>query len=523
MRAKLSYFVPQIIMYCMIPHMSARQNNGRMTVAKQEIGKDRDNRRDNGSAPNGQIAAWLDEVGARGGPRYLAIVEAVRDAVRSGTLKPGDRLPPQREVAERLALNLGTVTRAYEEMCKSGLARGEVGRGTFLSHPSVADGPDSIWNHARSNSFVDLSHNFPQHAPIHPAIADIRQAMLSDIDIGLLLAEQVDTGTPAHRRAGARWLDRFGILAEADDVVVTCGTQHGLLLSLAALSQPGDMIMTEDLTFYGLKSAAGLLGRTLVGVRMDREGLMPSYLDIVCRRTGSKILFCTPTLHNPTTATMSIERRREIIEVCRRNEVTIVEDDAYVFMPEETRPPLASMAPDIVVYVTGLSKVVGPGLRIGFVKAPQKFAYALGVALRATTLMASPLNAELASRFIASPLVESIVSAIRDETRARHAIVAQCFDQLAYLSQPAAYFVGLRMPEHWSAEAFAKAAEMDGVGVTPFNLFEVGSRHHIDAVRVCVNAAPNREVLRAALKSLADLTRQSASCIDTLRGRGAVG
>lgn len=488
-------------------------------MTQQVGGKDQNNGRDNGSPLHGTSDAWLDEVGARAGPRYLAIVEAVRHALRVGTLKPGDQLPPQRDVARRLSVNLGTVTRAYAEMCKESLARGEVGRGTFLCHPGVADGPDSIWNHAQPSGFVDLSHNFPHHAPIHPAIADIRRNVLADVDVGRLLAEQVDAGTPAHRRAGARWLERFGIGAGADDVMVTCGTQHGLLLALAALSQPGDVVMTEDLTFYGLKSAAGLLGRPLVGVRMDREGLMPGYLDIVCKRTGSKILFCTPTLHNPTTATMSVGRRREIIEVCRRNEVTIVEDDAYVFMPEEPHPPLAAMAPNMVVYVTGLSKAVGPGLRIGFLKAPQKFAHALGIALRATTLMASPLNAEFACRLIDSSRMDGIVAAVRAETRARHEIVAQCLDGRAYFSDPAAYFIGLRMPEHWSAEAFAKAAGIAGVGVTPFNLFEVGSRHHIDAVRVCVNAAPDPGALRAALQSLAALTPQTAPRLDLFRER----
>jgi hypothetical protein len=121
---------------------------------------------------------------------------------------------------------------------------------------------------------------------------------------------------------------------------------------------------------------------------------------------------------------MSVERRREIVEVCRRHDVTIVEDDVYALMPDELLPPLATMAPERTVYVTGLSKLFGPGLRIGFIVAPSQFSYSMGVALRATTLMASPLNADTACRILASGSLPSIVSAIRNETRNRIGVFA---------------------------------------------------------------------------------------------------
>lgn len=463
---------------------------------------------------------WTKAVQRTAGPRYQAIIGAVELALGSGALRPGDRLPPQRDLAAWLSLNIGTVSRAYAEMQKSGLARGEVGRGTFLNDLKGADGPSSLSEPSAHRPFIDLSHNFPAHAMRHPAIEFIRAELESDLDVATLLASQIDIGLESHRRAAAQWLGRFGVDATADDMLVTCGGQHGLLLSLAALTRPGDIVMAEELSFYGLKSAAAMLGRSLVGVRMDREGVMPDYLDIVCRRTGAKVLFLTPTLHNPTTATMSAERRQEIVEVCTRHDVMIVEDDVYGFMPEEPPLPLATLAPDRVVHVSSLSKLVGPGLRIGFMRVPRHLLYSFGIALRATVLMASPINAEWAARLLRSPEIARVVAGIRAETAARQALAATIFPPRAIIARPDAYYFCLKLRNGWSAEAFTQAAEDNGVGVAPLSLFEVSSLHQSDTVRVCVNAASDRNALRDALAKLECLLEAGTPA--SVRNRAAI-
>ncbi|MGE4281166.1 MAG: PLP-dependent aminotransferase family protein [Magnetospirillum sp.] len=445
-----------------------------------------------------------------GGPRYLAIVSAVKRALATGLLRPGDRLPPQRDLANWLSLNIGTISRAYAEMHDQGLTRGEVGRGTFLSVKEEADGPTSLWDHTPRQSFVDLSHNFPSGAAPHPALSLLQQAMGSELDAAAFLSAQIDAGLEEHRRTFAHWLGRFGIEARADDMLVTCGGQHGLLLSLAALSRPGDVILTEELSFYGLKSAAALLGRSLVGVRMDREGIVPESLDMACQRTGARVLFCTPTLHNPTTATMSERRRREIVAVCERHDVTVIEDDVYGFMPDPPPRPLASMAPDRVVHLTSLSKLAGPGLRIGFMRVPGHLFHAFGIALRATTLMASPFNAEWAARILRSPRLDTIIAALRAETAARQNLVMETLPRALVTNAPGAFYFGLRTPADWTAQTFTSAAEARGVGITPYTLFEVSSLHQSNMVRVCVNAAPDQETLKAALVKLAELLDESA-------------
>jgi DNA-binding transcriptional MocR family regulator len=389
-----------------------------------------------------------------------------------------------------------------------GLIKGEVGRGTFLTLPSSTDAPASLWDHSQPRGFIDLSHNFPEHAPSMAGAL----AVLSAFPIQgaqRLLSTQVDAGYVQHRAAAAEWLGRRGVPTTSDNVIVTCGAQHGLLLALGALTRPGDIVLTEELTYYGLKSAATMLGRPLVGVRMDAEGLLPDALDTASQRSGAKVLFCCPTLHNPTTATMSAERRRAIVEVCRRRDIVIVEDDVYGWMPIGSSPPLASFAPERTVYVTGLSKLVGPGLRIGFVAAPSE-QRSLGVALRATTLMASPLNAAVAIGVLAPDNMARIVDSIRKETYARQALVAASLPASAVVTRPGAFYFGLRLGASWTVQTFTRAAETAGIGVTPFDVFESTPMTGCALVRVCHRAAPDQETLRRALVGLRNLLQSQA-------------
>lgn len=454
-----------------------------------------------------RLPAWMLAISMTRGPRYLAIAQGVRNALVSGALKSGDRLPPQREFARLLGLNLGTITRAFDELRTMGLIKGEVGRGTYLAMSPSNDAPPSLWDHSQPQGYIDLSHNFPERAPGMPGATAVLQALqsLQSLPGQRLLATQVDTGHLAHRAAAAAWLVSRGVPATADNVVVTCGAQHGLLLALGALTRPGDIVLTEELTYYGLKSAAAMMGRPIVGVRMDQQGLLPDALEAAIQRSAARVLFCCPTLHNPTTATMGPTRRRDIVEVCRKHGVTIVEDDVYGWMPEEPLAPLAGLAPERTVYVTGLSKLVGPGLRIGFMVAPAEHVRSLGVALRATTLMASPLNAAAALTVLTPETMGHIVREMRRETCERQAIVAACLPAASVVSRPGAFYFGLRVGSQWTAPAFARAAEAAGIGVTPYEVFEGAPMAGGGLVRVCHNAAPDQPGLKRALRGLSSL------------------
>lgn len=449
--------------------------------------------------------SWLAPLPQMTGPRYLALTDCMAAAVQAGTLRPGDRLPPHRDLAGRLGLNVSTVTRAYLEMQRRGLVQGEAGRGTFVAEPRWQDGPSSLAHGAPPGDFLDLSHNFPPTAPVHGLAAMTAAAAFSEPVLGRLLSGQADVGQAAHRAAGALWLSRFGITAGAEDVIVTSGGQHGLLLALAAQTRPGEPVLTEELGFYGLKSAAALLGRPLVPVRMDAHGLMPDYLEAACRRTGARTLVCSPTLHNPTTATMPLERRQAVLRVCERHGLQIVEDDVYGFLIDPPLPSFAALAPERVTHVTSISKIVGPGWRLGYLRAPRPLHKALGVALRATTLMASSLAAEGISRLITSRALDEIGLRVRQAIAARQRSAAAIFGRSRAMRHPAAFHLWLRLRAGWTADAFVREAALRGVGVAPGSLFEVGRIVEDEAVRICLNAAASDDRLVDGLRILRDL------------------
>src|SRR5258708_7557310 len=192
------------------------------------------------------MTMWAPDLAIRSGPRYLAIVEALAADVGSGHLSSGSRLPTHRDLAETLGVTVGTVSRAYAEAARRGLVSGEVGRGTFVrarSLPSFSPG-------LRTSGLLDLSQNHPP--PGRPGFrAALEKALLAlarQADLGPLVDYPSDGGNDSDREAGAEWIARTGLPAEAGRVLVCAGSQHGLTTVLATLLQPGELLLTEELT-----------------------------------------------------------------------------------------------------------------------------------------------------------------------------------------------------------------------------------------------------------------------------------
>ena len=223
------------------------------------------------------MTIWLPQVTDRPGPRYRAIADALADDIRCGAVRPGTRLPTHRELAWKLGLTVGTVTRAYAEAERRGLIAGEVGRGTYvrgaapadvaISYPAAEPGVQA--------AFIDLSLNFPV-IPGHEAeLASALRRLASRGDLAELLPYHPHAGRAPDRAAGASWIARSGLAVRADEVAVTAGGQHAIVVCLAAVAASGDTVLVENLTYPGVKAAAAQLGRKLVGVAIAAHGLVP--------------------------------------------------------------------------------------------------------------------------------------------------------------------------------------------------------------------------------------------------------
>jgi DNA-binding transcriptional MocR family regulator len=414
-------------------------------------------------------------------------------------------LPTHRELAERLGVTVGTVSRAYAEAARQGLVTGEVGRGTF-----VLGEPPGGAEAQSAGAPIDLAQNHPPEpaVPLHrAALARSLAALTGRAGFGRLLDYPATGGNAADRESGAAWVERAGVSASAERVLVCTGSQHGLAVVLATLLQPGDLLLTESLTYAGLKSVAGLLHLRLAGLPVDALGLRPEALEDACRRRSARALYLIPTLHNPTTAVMPLERRREIAAIARRHDVAIVEDDVHGLLLEERPLPVAALAPERTYFLTSTSKTLAPGLRVAYVLAPGGMVPRLTDSLRATTWAVAPLTAAVASSWITSGTADAILAARREEARVRQALARQALEGTDLDARPEAYYLWLRLPEPWRRDSFVGVLRARGVEVTPADAFAVGRAPAPHAVRLCIGAARSRETLQRGLEVVADVLR----------------
>src|SRR5258706_10308763 len=316
------------------------------------------------------MTMWNPEIDTAGA-RYLAIAEALSGDVKSGRLRPGDRLPTHRDLAYRLGVTVGTVTRAYAEAARRGLVGGEVGRGTYVrdTRPASFSALDDR-SDGGGEAPIDLGVNKAAAAEAGPLFAAALRQLADSPDLGALLDYQPHRGRLRHRAAGAAWLSRAGLAVDPERVIVTAGGQHAMSIAFAALARPGDLVLAEQCTYPGMKAVAGLLQLRLQGVAIDRDGLVPEAFEAACRAGPARALYCTPNLQNPTGSVMPVERRRAIAAIAESHGVAIVEDDAYGFLDAGLPPPLASFAPTVGHYLSSLSKSLAPGLRLGFLAGP---------------------------------------------------------------------------------------------------------------------------------------------------------
>ncbi len=460
----------------------------------------------NGSAVPKNAIAWIPKLKKGQGPVYKLIADAIGADIAAGRLAAGQRLPPQRHLAAALGIDFTTVARAYGEAQNRGLVDSTVGRGTFVRGKRSLAIPRAVA--ARPN--VDLSMNMPPE-PYTPELLELMRASMSAIgaDLPGLLRYQDFGGSAQDREAGALWLRRRGLSIEPERLLVVPGAQAALLAILASIAPPGSVVCCEALTYPGLRALAGPLNLRLVPLPMDSEGIDALAFAAVCAQYAPQALYCNPTLLNPTTLTMSAQRRQALVQVARHYGVPIIEDDAYGFLPRSGPPPIAALGPDITYHVAGLAKCVGAGLRLAYVAAPDTVARArLAAAVRATTVMTTPFTAALATRWIRDGIADLALGAIRKESMVRQRLAARILPPDSYASQPEAFHLWINLPERWDRLALTAHLRATGIGVVPSDAFAVDGPPP-QAIRVCIGGVASQEDIRLALQCIADTLRHA--------------
>jgi len=442
------------------------------------------------------LPSWLPGLAGHGGPRFLQIADALQAAVADGSLKPGDRLPPQRQLAAQLDVDLTTITRAYDEARRRNLLEGRGARGTYVAAPK-----------AELTSVLDLSMNTPP-PPDGVDFDDMLRQGLSQVlmraDNELLMTYHLGGGSDSDRKAGAQWLaPMFGQL-DAAQLVVCPGAQAAIAALILALTEPGDVILAEPTTYPGLRAAATQFRRRIMAVEVDQHGMLPAMFEQACRQHKPALVYLNPTLQNPTALTMPEPRRKELASIAKRCNVRIVEDDPYWLLADAPPPPIATYAPEQVVYISTLSKCLTPGLRVAFVllRDPHDRERFLA-ALRSFALMVAPLSAALATQWILDGSADRLLAGVRNEARLRHRMAR---DILAgrYSGLGDGLHVWLELPAYWNSSQLARAADSEGIAVTPAEAFATGSAS-VNAIRISLGSIKDRGYLQAGLQRLSDL------------------
>lgn len=446
------------------------------------------------------MQSWQPDLTEGAGAKYLAIASALARDIEAGVLKPGDRLPPQRNLAETLDVDLTTVTKAYNEVRRLGLIEGGGRRGSFV-RPGAGAQAESV-----GAVLTDSGMNLPPE-PLGGTLAARMRAGLGDLLAGTgaagRLQYQPSGGAQADRAAGAAMLAARGIPAGEDDVMLASGGQNALHAIIGAALAPGDTICAPRFVYPGLLSLARRHGLIVRAIASDMEGVDPDALAAACRAGTVQALYLVPTNDNPTATTMSEDRRRAIAAAARAHGLTIIEDDAYGLLPAAPLLPIAHFAPELTWHIASLSKIVSPALRVAYLRAPSiRDALRVTSDLHETAIMAPPLNAALASRWIRDGSLAALTAEVRGEAVARQAIARSILGARAYHSHAQGYHLWLPLPDQAEAAPLIHALRPAGLSIVPSSAFTLDPADQGHAVRISIGGGISRERLGRTLALL---------------------
>ena len=433
--------------------------------------------------------------------RYKAVVDRYAQAIRSGQLPAGSRLPTHRTLAAGERISLATATRVYRELEEMGLVSGETGRGTFVRDLSLPPG-HGVDQQVVAADVVDLNFNYPSLPAQGDALREaLRQlAMAGDIDSHLRY--QPHAGRLAERDIIARHLTCQHFAPDAENVLIVNGAQHGLAVTVMGLLRPGDVVAVDALTYSGFKVLAALYHLELAAIPCRPEGPDLQALHTLCQQRRVRAVYTMPTLHNPLGWVLNAGQRQALADLARQHDLLIIEDAAYARLVSRPPPPVVSYAPERTVYVTGFSKNIATGLRVGVVISPPRYRPEIERAIRATTWNTPTLISSLICAWIEDGTVARFETQKRQDARQRQQVAREVLCGLPVVSHPDSYFVWLPLGEESRADRLANALMEQRISVSTAEPFCVSATIP-QALRIALGSVPF-DSLRPALLSVRD-------------------
>lgn len=440
-------------------------------------------------------------------PIYISLAELLEQDILSGRLPPKTKLPPQRELADFLDVNLSTITRAFKLCETKGLIYAAVGSGTYVSPNAALPNPDI----QEIAEYIDLGLIKPYYQ-FNSIVADTTRTILQGPKSDKLFEFSFTLGTTYHKQVAQKWLTNFQITVAMEDIILTSGTQNALAIALLSLFRSGDKIATDSYTYSNFITLAKQLNIQLIPIEDDEQGMLPEELEKQSKLHDIKGIYLMPSCTNPTGVTMPLERRKDISKIIRNQNMILIEDDTYGFTIDDKVSPMAALIPAHTIYLHGISKSLSAGLRIAYLVFPHGFQKTFLNTANNINLKIPLLNAEIASELIESGAAREIINKKCMLSEERNRLYADYFPERNH-SNPYSFFQWLPLPIGCNGYNFEVQAKNHGVKVLCSDRFAVGNTAQFSAIRIATCSPRTMVELESGLKIIQTLIKENQAVI----------
>lgn len=441
-------------------------------------------------------------------PLYLSIANLLEYDIVNGYLAPNTKLPPQRELADYLDINLSTVTRAFKICELKGLIYATTGKGTFVAPNAGAD--TSITDCETEENYIEMGINKPLDQT-NLLVAEVTKNILSKGYLEKLLDYSHPLGTPYHKLSALKWLQKYNIDADIKNIAITSGAQNSLTLTLISLFHSGDKIAVDTYTYTNFIQLANMLNIQLIPIEGDIYGMKPDILDIQCKLNNIQGVYLIPSCSNPTSILMNMERRKEIAQIIKKNSLILIEDDIYSFLAPQNYLPITSFVPKQSIYINSTSKSLCPGMRVAFVVYPEKYSSSIIRGIYNINIKTPALNAEIIAEMINTGIADKIVNEKISISKERNQIYKKHFKIENPNENPISFFRWIPLNQKFNADQFEKHALAQGIRIYHSNRFLVGVSEENEFLRVSLSSVTDSSELKKGLCILKNILSESSN------------
>jgi DNA-binding transcriptional MocR family regulator len=349
---------------------------------------------------------------------------------------------------------------------------------------------------------IDLQFNYPS-VPAEALLVKEYFSQLSANEINPLLSFPPVQGQLANPEALGRMLQvEWNSLMATSDLVICNSGNHALTCIFQALRHDHQQIITESFTFTAFKMIAAGLSYELLPADMDEGGACVESIASIASTSGARLLYLQPTIHNPTCAVMSLERRLELVALARQKDLLIIEDDAYRFLHPSPPPSFLALAPERTIHIYSLSKPFNPLIKVAFVITPRPLAAALINSVRLSSSGASSLLVAFANHLLLSGALTAVIDQKRQEALNRQQIAQAIFKELHYQTHPTGFHLWLRLPNAATGREVATCLLDQGIQITAGEDFAVLKQQGAPFIRISLGAESDMLQLEKALQAV---------------------